>query len=48
MLKSKTHGMSNFCSWDKYVVVGKGFAKTDAGITMSMKGELFEVSTPDL
>lgn len=41
-------GMSHACSWEKYVVVGKGYAKTDAEDSMKMRGELFEVSSPGI
>ncbi|CAL5221385.1 g3568 [Coccomyxa viridis] len=28
--------------WEKYVIVGKGYAKTDTEVSMKMRGELFE------
>ena len=36
-------GVSHACSWEKYVIVGKGYAKTDTEVSMKMRGELFEV-----
>ena len=35
--------MCHACSWDKYVVVGKGYTKMDKEVSMNMRGELFEV-----
>ena len=41
-------GVWHACSWEKYVIVGKGYAKTDTEVSMKMRGELFEVTPPIL
>ncbi len=40
--------LSHACSWEKYVIVGKGYAKTDTEVSMKMRGELFEVALPHI
>ena len=45
---SEIHGVSNTRSWEKYVVVGKGYAKTDIEASMKTRGELFEVISPGI
>lgn len=29
--------LSHACSWEKYVIVGKGYAKTDTEVSMKMR-----------
>lgn len=45
-LGAKSHVGVSACRWDKYAIVGKGYAKMDTEITMKMNGELFEASSP--
>lgn len=40
--------MLHACSWDKYVMVGKGYTKTDKEVSMNMRAELFEVLATDV
>lgn len=45
-LGTKSHVGVSTCRWDKYAIVGKGYAKMDTEITMKMHSELFEAGPP--
>ena len=45
---AKSHVGVSTCRWDKYAIVGKGYAKMDPQITTKMHGELFEAGPPSL